>query len=89
MTERRYRYPCGTRQQYTSGRCRCPACRRANADYMAHRRAELKAQATPAHAHGTPAGATYYGCCCGDCRAVANDRKREWKATRTTPEAVA
>ncbi len=91
MTERRYQYAHGTRSQYTTGRCRCPLCRRANAEYMAHRRAELRAEAaTPMHAHGLPAGGTYYCCPCGDCRTTANDRKRTWRAGRTThTEAIA
>jgi integrase len=36
------RYPHGTTQGYSSGRCRCEHCRHAYADYRAHRRAAGK-----------------------------------------------
>src|SRR5262245_42726406 len=36
------RYPHGTTQGYSSGRCRCQHCRHAYADYRAQRRAEGK-----------------------------------------------
>lgn len=78
----------GTRGGYASG-CRCPECRRYNADYSrAYRARNRKPRRTRSDkgiarveiVHGTASGYHYHACRCADCRKVATDANRAYRA---------
>ena len=60
----------GTLGRYTNGRCRCAACRAANADYAAKVRVRLAGRPMADVPHGTAGGYSNWSCRCDDCSAA-------------------
>lgn len=70
----------GTRARYVRDKCRCTACRTANAEYQADLVARL-AERNPANVpHGIVGGYTNWGCRCEVCTAASTRYHRGYEA---------
>ena len=80
----------GTLGGYTNHRCRCDACRAANARHFREAKAR-RSREIPAHVHGTPNGYGNYKCRCAACTTawaevtLERRHRREAKADGAAP----
>ena len=68
----------GTRSCYTHDRCRCQACREANAAYQLTLKERLAAKRFGEIPHGR-GGYENYGCRCETCFAAKSEANREYR----------
>jgi hypothetical protein len=72
----------GTVAGYTKGKCRCDACKAANAEYMDFYRANKRNKPIPDRVHGTANGYTNYHCRCDACKTAHAEHVNQYRGPR-------